>query len=382
MLLALALVSVGALRVERRVVAPRARLMAQQMPEAEVSQLCGTIRKFKRSAAAAIFRLCLARVGMCVSGRVESNELDPRARSGRVTRGGARPFFFFFSQARSEIERRNEEGDAVAGLAAAAAPGAAAIAAATRRAPTPLGFAPLLAEKALQLVDDALSLAAEPRAARAVERVVVLGSGWGAASFVSSIEDSAHVTVVSPRNYFLFTPMLAGAAVGTVEYREPSRRPFPASSPFLSTRKNINAARFAEAVSGAARVGRLGARCFRRSRARARASLKTRGGCCLFTRARRLHHAAGALAERKGGFGRRWHNLSATLREARSTRVRRERGATFGERGARESGRKTCLCPFMVVVVVVVVVVMVFDARLVPSGGLPGSDGDQDRYCA
>jgi NADH dehydrogenase FAD-containing subunit len=27
------------------------------------------------------------------------------------------------------------------------------------------------------------------------------------------------VTVVSPRNYFLFTPMLAGSSVGTVEFR-------------------------------------------------------------------------------------------------------------------------------------------------------------------
>jgi hypothetical protein len=48
------------------------------------------------------------------------------------------------------------------------------------------------------------------------ERIVVLGSGWGAASLVSSLGTHAAVTVISPRNYFLFTPMLAGAAVGTV----------------------------------------------------------------------------------------------------------------------------------------------------------------------
>lgn len=52
------------------------------------------------------------------------------------------------------------------------------------------------------------------------EKVVVLGTGWGAASFLKDIDTSKYeVTVISPRNYFLFTPMLAGASVGTVEYR-------------------------------------------------------------------------------------------------------------------------------------------------------------------
>jgi hypothetical protein len=52
------------------------------------------------------------------------------------------------------------------------------------------------------------------------ERVVVLGTGWGAAAFVKNIDTTiCDVTVISPRNYFLFTPMLAGASVGTVDYR-------------------------------------------------------------------------------------------------------------------------------------------------------------------
>lgn len=52
------------------------------------------------------------------------------------------------------------------------------------------------------------------------EKVVVLGTGWGAASFVKDIDtDLYDVTVISPRNYFLFTPMLAGSSVGSVEYR-------------------------------------------------------------------------------------------------------------------------------------------------------------------
>jgi len=51
-------------------------------------------------------------------------------------------------------------------------------------------------------------------------KVVVLGTGWAAASFVKKLDLSLYdVTVVSPRNYFLFTPMLAGSTVGTVEQR-------------------------------------------------------------------------------------------------------------------------------------------------------------------
>ncbi|OLQ00573.1 External NADH-ubiquinone oxidoreductase 1, mitochondrial [Symbiodinium microadriaticum] len=51
-------------------------------------------------------------------------------------------------------------------------------------------------------------------------RVVVLGTGWAAHAIAKIIDVSkVDVTVVSPRNYFIFTPMLAAASVGTVEYR-------------------------------------------------------------------------------------------------------------------------------------------------------------------
>lgn len=47
--------------------------------------------------------------------------------------------------------------------------------------------------------------------------MVVLGSGWAAMSLVSALNLFRYdVTLVSPRNYFLFTPLLADAAVGTV----------------------------------------------------------------------------------------------------------------------------------------------------------------------
>eukprot|EP01113_Clastostelium_recurvatum_P016884 TRINITY_DN1978_c0_g1_i2.p1 TRINITY_DN1978_c0_g1~~TRINITY_DN1978_c0_g1_i2.p1 ORF type:complete len:760 (-),score=188.22 TRINITY_DN1978_c0_g1_i2:34-2313(-) len=59
-------------------------------------------------------------------------------------------------------------------------------------------------------------------------RLVILGSGWAGLSLVKEIDSSKYdVVVISPRNYFLFTPMLASATVGTVELRsiiEPVRR--------------------------------------------------------------------------------------------------------------------------------------------------------------
>lgn len=82
-----------------------------------------------------------------------------------------------------------------------------------------------LAEKAAELVEgfvDNFKKGTGPRYPRSgeKEKIVVLGTGWGAASFLKEIDtDLCDVTVVSPRNYFVFTPMLAGASVGTVEYR-------------------------------------------------------------------------------------------------------------------------------------------------------------------
>lgn len=46
------------------------------------------------------------------------------------------------------------------------------------------------------------------------EKVVILGTGWGGASFLKEIDtDLYDVTIISPRNFFVFTPMLAGASV-------------------------------------------------------------------------------------------------------------------------------------------------------------------------
>ncbi|KAG1459971.1 hypothetical protein G6F56_006050 [Rhizopus delemar] len=51
-------------------------------------------------------------------------------------------------------------------------------------------------------------------------RLVIIGSGWGAISLVKSLEkEKYNVTLVSTNNYFLFTPLLPSATVGTLELR-------------------------------------------------------------------------------------------------------------------------------------------------------------------
>jgi hypothetical protein len=50
--------------------------------------------------------------------------------------------------------------------------------------------------------------------------VVVLGSGWAAHALMKVVDcRKIRLIIVSPVNHFVFTPMLASAAVGTVEYR-------------------------------------------------------------------------------------------------------------------------------------------------------------------
>eukprot|EP00834_Sanchytrium_tribonematis_P003576 NODE_142_length_15935_cov_1.439126.p6 type:complete len:418 gc:universal NODE_142_length_15935_cov_1.439126:6338-7591(+) len=60
---------------------------------------------------------------------------------------------------------------------------------------------------------------------KAPVKTVVLGTGWSAFSLVRSLKSP--ITVVSPRNHFVFTPLLCSTTVGTLEFRaitEPIRR--------------------------------------------------------------------------------------------------------------------------------------------------------------
>ncbi|KAJ2024271.1 NADH:ubiquinone oxidoreductase, partial [Coemansia sp. S3946] len=50
--------------------------------------------------------------------------------------------------------------------------------------------------------------------------LVLLGTGWGSTTILKSLDtNSYNVVVVSPRNYFLFTPLLPSCTVGTTESR-------------------------------------------------------------------------------------------------------------------------------------------------------------------
>ncbi|KAF9123769.1 hypothetical protein BGW39_008706 [Mortierella sp. 14UC] len=51
-------------------------------------------------------------------------------------------------------------------------------------------------------------------------RVMILGSGWGGFKLLRDMDKNAYqVVAVSPRNHFLFTPLLASTSVGTLEFR-------------------------------------------------------------------------------------------------------------------------------------------------------------------
>ncbi|KAG8745489.1 NADH:ubiquinone oxidoreductase [Ceratobasidium sp. 428] len=50
--------------------------------------------------------------------------------------------------------------------------------------------------------------------------IVILGSGWGATSMLKALDtEDYNVVVISPRNYFLFTPLLPSVAIGTLDSR-------------------------------------------------------------------------------------------------------------------------------------------------------------------
>jgi len=107
-------------------------------------------------------------------------------------------------------------------------------------------YALFLAEKGVEIIEDTVEgifgkKKTDSDAANGDrEKVVVLGTGWGAAAFLKGIDTSRYdVTVISPRNYFVFTPMLAGASVGTVDYRS-------ITEPIREINRNAN---FLEAVA-------------------------------------------------------------------------------------------------------------------------------------
>jgi len=69
------------------------------------------------------------------------------------------------------------------------------------------------------------------------KKLVILGTGWAALSLLKKMDQNLYdVTVVSPRNYFLFTPLLASTTIGTVDVRsivEPIRTHLRGNSQFI-----------------------------------------------------------------------------------------------------------------------------------------------------
>lgn len=69
---------------------------------------------------------------------------------------------------------------------------------------------------------------AESKSIKHKPKLVILGTGWGSVALMKQLNPGDyHVTVISPSNHFLFTPMLPSATVGTLELRslvEPVRR--------------------------------------------------------------------------------------------------------------------------------------------------------------
>lgn len=95
--------------------------------------------------------------------------------------------------------------------------------------------------------NDPIYFRARQNAGSKREHIVVLGTGWGAHAFLKTVDASKYdITVISPRNYFLFTPMLAASAVGTVEFRsicEPIRNVNPLADYLEASAHSIDTTR-------------------------------------------------------------------------------------------------------------------------------------------
>ncbi|POS74789.1 external NADH-ubiquinone oxidoreductase 1, mitochondrial precursor [Diaporthe helianthi] len=58
------------------------------------------------------------------------------------------------------------------------------------------------------------------RAGKKRERIAILGSGWAGYAFARTLDPAKYERVIiSPRSYFVFTPLLASTSVGTLEFR-------------------------------------------------------------------------------------------------------------------------------------------------------------------
>ena len=72
--------------------------------------------------------------------------------------------------------------------------------------------------RALQRARTAVATAL--RGSQERRKLVILGTGWSSYSLLRNVSRRLYdVIVISPRNHFLFTPLLASTTVGTLEFR-------------------------------------------------------------------------------------------------------------------------------------------------------------------
>jgi len=76
-----------------------------------------------------------------------------------------------------------------------------------------------LAASAAAASTDASTIEALKAAAGGRNRVVVLGGGWAGFQIALNASKDLPLTLISPNNHFVFTPLLASTAVGTLEFR-------------------------------------------------------------------------------------------------------------------------------------------------------------------
>ena len=76
-----------------------------------------------------------------------------------------------------------------------------------------------LAASAAAASTDASKIEALKAVAGGKNRVVVLGGGWAGFQIALNASKDLPLTVISPNNHFVFTPLLASTAVGTLEFR-------------------------------------------------------------------------------------------------------------------------------------------------------------------
>ncbi|KAJ5226208.1 External alternative NADH-ubiquinone oxidoreductase [Penicillium chermesinum] len=81
---------------------------------------------------------------------------------------------------------------------------------------TSLGLAGVLAYSIYDLRHPVDQIEPDP----SKKTLVVLGTGWGSVSLLKKLDtENYNVIVVSPRNYFLFTPLLPSCTTGLIEHR-------------------------------------------------------------------------------------------------------------------------------------------------------------------